>query len=87
MNKLELAPQFVQDIDWHKLKGQKLDLLKTIKGLDIAAIAADSAGNPKTAELLLRQIDSIQGIINLIDGIQDYAVDVCGMDENEVFNN
>jgi len=33
-----------------------------------------------------RQRKSIQGILNLIDTIQDYSVDVMGLSEKEVFN-
>lgn len=32
------------------------------------------------------QEDALTGIINLIDAIQDYAVDVMGVPKNEVFN-
>ena len=40
------------------------------------------------AELLNRIDDSdlLMGIVHLIDGIQDHAVDVLGYDEKEIFN-
>lgn len=47
----------------------------------------------KTALLSIReellspeQGDALEGIVNLIDAVQDYAVDVMGMDKYEVFN-
>lgn len=40
----------------------------------------------KTSQLTTEQDDAVQGMINLIDAIQDYAVDVLGMDKYQVFN-
>jgi len=54
-------------------------LLKKQKGL--LAVLRD-APRPPTDE----ERDAINGILNLIDDIQDYAVDHCGLDEDEVFS-
>jgi hypothetical protein len=32
------------------------------------------------------RLEKLEGIVNLLNEIQDYAVDVLGMDENEVFD-
>ena len=62
---------FFGDIDFAELKKQKLTLLTVISYME-------------TNVPLL--VDDLNGILNLIDGIQDHAVDVLGYDENLVFN-
>lgn len=64
MDKLELAPDFIQNIDWNLLKKQKAQLLENAEQHNL----------------------DVSGIINLIDSLQDYVVDICGVEENEVFN-
>jgi hypothetical protein len=66
---LELAPDFVQKIDWKMLRKQKKDLLKVINNDSVS---------PKEKE-------SLEGIMSLIDHIQDYAVDTCELSERKVF--
>lgn len=66
---LELAPDFVQKIDWGLLRKQKLDLLKVINNDSVS---------PKEKE-------SLEGILLLIDSVQDYAVDTCELPERKVF--
>lgn len=68
---IELAPFFVQSIDWKLLKKQKSDLLIVLS---------------KNESITEEQIESLSGILHLIDGIQDYAVDICGVPETEVFD-
>lgn len=58
------------NIDWSLLRDQKEGLLSVIHNND---------------KLTEPQKDSLQGILHLIDGIQDYAVDELGLDKNEVF--
>ena len=42
--------------------------------------------NIRKEVLSAEQYEALEGVINLIDAIQDYAVDVLGYDKNEVFN-
>ena len=65
---LEVAPQFIQNIDWKLLRKQKRTLLK---------IANDIDNVPK--------LEHVEGIIVLIDALQDYAVDIAELKEREVF--
>ena len=57
-------------IDWGLLRTQKADLIDIIQGDKIES----------------SQRDSLVGILHLIDSIQDDAVDVHGVDENEVLH-
>lgn len=66
---LDLAPDFIQKIDWKLLRNQKHDLLKVINKESV---------NPKEKM-------SLEGILNLLDSIQDYGVDICGLSEGKVF--
>jgi hypothetical protein len=68
---LELAPDFIQKIDWTLLRKQKKDLLKVINKDTVS---------PKEKE-------SLEGIMFLIDSIQDYAVDTCELPERKVYGN
>jgi hypothetical protein len=66
------VPEFIKKIDWKLLREQKNSLLHII----------DTDWNK--LEILP---DSLQGIVNLIDSIQDYAVDTALIaDEEEVFD-
>lgn len=78
-------PEFIKNIDWQLLKDQKNDLLTTIIDLAYDAKEANKAGEEKLASRLTKQSQSIQGIINLIDSIQDYVVDELNIPEKEVF--
>ena len=60
----------LKNIDFKLLKKQKLDLLEIY--LD--------------PQLTDSQYSTIEGVVNLIDAIQDYAVDNLGYDEQKVFN-
>jgi hypothetical protein len=61
-------------IDWQLLKEQKQLLIEII-------------WNEKPTEFKLTEqhTDAIEGIINFLDTIQDYAVDDLGIPEDEVF--
>lgn len=63
-------PQFINDIDWDLLKQQKLSLLYIVNN-----------------NTLINNVisEDVNGIVHLIDSIQDYAVDVVGIDDDIVF--
>ncbi len=62
-------PPHVKNIDWELLKKQKLTLLNLYYNADLGQDA----------------IDDIDGIINMIDSLQDDAVDIYGLEEDTVF--
>ena len=66
----ELTPDCIKNIDWKLLRKQKRTLLKTIIEMD------KGDDNP--------DVDDLDGILHLIDNLQDYAVDVLGLPEHEV---
>lgn len=63
------APKFIKEIDFELLRNQKSTLLELVFD-----------GKSLTKE----QADKLEGIIGLLDGLQDYAVET-GIDENIVF--
>lgn len=69
------TPDFIKRIDWKQLQRQKLIFINMIQDWG----EADDADQREDAE-------EAEGLLNLIDTIQDYAVDELGMDENVVFN-
>lgn len=66
------APHFIKGIDWELLKTQKASLLATITYLE----------NNKVPQLP----EDLEGILSLIDALQDYAVDELDVPENTVFD-
>ncbi len=67
-----LSPEsFIQNIDWKLLSGQKTQLLELI-----------GAPAPK---LPMEAVEALDGIVHLIDGIQDLAVQSRLATEAEVF--
>lgn len=64
------TPYFIEKIDWNDLRIQKTLLLETINNVYV---------NPKHKK-------GLEGILALIDAIQDYAVDEMGVSEMQVFN-
>lgn len=62
-------------IDWEKLKKQKSIFLNMLSDWG----EADDEDQRKDAQ-------EAQGLLNLIDAIQDHAVDVIGLPEKKVFN-
>ena len=80
--KLDQAPEFIRGINWGLLKKQKLDLLRTIAYVE------------ETENV--ERLESLNGILHLIDALQDYVCDEIGMpdymiytlhddDDNEIF--
>lgn len=61
------TPEFLDKMDWKLLRKQKLSLLETINN---DAVDAEHK-------------EGLEGILNMIDTMQDYAVDVLGIDEAE----
>jgi hypothetical protein len=68
-----MANNIFGEIDWALLGVQKKNLIDFI----------DSAEIPPGCRSAT--IESMQGILHLIDGLQDYAVDEHGLGEYEVF--
>ena len=79
-------PEFIQKIDWKLLREQKIDILSIIEDLYFAAKHADNAGEEELSDKYRSQIDSLSGIIILLDTIQDYSVKEMGLSDKEVFN-
>jgi len=71
---LKVYPEFLQKIDWSLLRVQKQELINISDFIEASHYPIKS------------QIDTISGIISLIDTIQDYSVDVMGLSETEIFN-
>lgn len=64
------TPEFLQKIDWALLREQKQTLLK----IAIMSYLTD------------QDHKSFDGLIHMIDSMQDYATDVMGLSDKEVFN-
>jgi len=64
-------PEFIKNIDWKLLREQKYLCLQFIE-----------AGY----EMGRKVPDAVQGLIHLVDAIQDYATDVMGLTDKEVFD-
>jgi len=62
----------IQNIDLNLLREQKEILLEL--------------QYKTTANISAKEFEALDGLINLIDHIQDQAVEQHGLDENEVFN-
>lgn len=75
MAEFNSADEIIDFINFEKLKEQKTKLLSMI---------GDWESSPETPKQ--ETAKEVMGIVHLIDHIQDYAVDVLGKDENEVFN-
>ena len=69
--KLDQAPEFLKGIDWTLLKKQKLDLLYTIADVE----ETDN----------VERLESLNGILHLIDSLQDYVCDEIGIPDYMVF--
>ena len=65
--------EFIDGIDFTELRNQKSTLFKLIVELD--------KGDDDN-----QQVNDLDGILHLIDALQDYAVDVLGWDEKIVYN-
>lgn len=78
-------PEFIKNIDWKLLREQKEDLIQVITDMEFEAERYRKDGEPDGADEIDREAGSLQGIVHLIDAIQDYAVDELGMNESTVF--
>ena len=79
-------PKFIKNIDWKLLREQKEDLIEVVIDMELEAERYREDGEPDGADEIDREAESLQGIINLIDAIQYYAVDELGKSEKEIFN-
>lgn len=68
-------PEFLTKIDWKLLREQKRELSIFIQDIDWERGIQN-----------VPQLSFLEGIIYLIDAIQDYGVDEMGISEEEVFN-
>ena len=64
-----MIPEFINRIDWKLLKRQKASLMELATQSSYVGICEDD----------------IDGIIQIIDSLQDYAVDVLEVPEKDVF--
>lgn len=64
-----MYPEFIQKIDWELLRVQKRVIIEL------------SAMGCFTTE----DYDAFEGLLNLLDALQDYAVDEMGMKDEDVF--
>lgn len=79
-------PRFLSKMNWSLLRLQKSTLLEVIQDYkDRRRYALDSQ-DKETAENHEETIRDLEGILNLIDAIQDYAVDGMGYSEKTIFN-
>jgi len=67
------ALELIKNIDWSELRNQKTVLLEVINHI----IQANKS---------CKESDALNGILSLIDSLQDFAVDELGMDESEVYH-
>jgi len=65
----KVRPRFLSKIDWELLKCQKQELINMTYDTGLTNV----------------QAEAIDGITTLLDSIQDFAVDVMGIDEETVF--
>ena len=72
-------PEFLTKIDWKLLQRQKETLNEVIS--EMLNGRQDSRYRPPQY-----QLDSLEGILCLIDALQDHATDEMGISEKEVFN-
>lgn len=76
-----LSPEVLRKIDWTELRGQKTVLLKLIDEIE------KHNENPTVGLVVPREtVEPLDGILNLIDALQDYAVDEMGISSMLVFD-
>lgn len=61
----------IENINLDLLKKQKIDLISSIDDLEADAKEANKAGCPQLSTIYLSQVESLNGILNLLDAIQD----------------
>ena len=79
-----MIPEFIKKIDWDLLREQKSNIFFIIN--DIEENAQYDSEDEEEIGTYQEWIDSLNGIIELINTIQDYAVDEMGMTDEEIFN-
>ncbi len=78
--------QTCRTIDWSALSKQKQTLLLLVSYLNGNITRKEDEMNVKAfLRSLKKNAKNLDGIISLIDGLQDAAVDVHGVPESEVF--
>jgi hypothetical protein len=84
----EDVPEVLKKIDWTDLRGQKSVLLKLIDVIEnTRPQPVKFEGNEMVAILVPKDAtDALDGILNLIDALQDYAVDEMGVPEMLVYD-
>ena len=71
-----MSNKILENIDFDLLRKQKAQLIEL-------QYRTTPEGNPV---ILSKEYDALEGIINLIDEIQDLAVEELGLKEEDVFN-
>jgi hypothetical protein len=79
----ETAEELISGIDWKLLKEQKKTLLDVI---NLAETVLSNNSKEEIVKPSQELVEDLTGILNLVDTIQDYAVDILKVDENEVFD-
>ena len=74
------TPVVLLGIDWSELRNQKRTLIVVINKLEEGFSTGDVLGNRNSI------ISDLQGILNLIDSLQDYAVDVMGIQAIHIYD-
>lgn len=72
-------PEVLKKIDWAELRSQKEGLLKTIDEIE-------KFNAPNPSDESDQRIGELNGLIALLDALQDYAVDEIGIPELYVFD-
>lgn len=72
---MKTARKIIENIDWKMLSRQKSTLNDLIDNHRYSQFKDEQA-----------KVSDLEGLMSLIDVIQDYAVDTLGKDENEIFN-
>jgi len=74
-----VVPEFIREIDFKLLREQKALLLKIIN-------ICQGANDLTSSEIAtLVKAEELDGIVHLLDALQDYCTDELGIDEIEVF--
>jgi hypothetical protein len=68
-------PDFIARVDFSTLRTQKKSLIEMIDDME-----------KKNAEYYYNELSDLNGILNLIDSIQDFACDVMGMNPIDIFD-
>lgn len=75
------TPVVLLGIDWSELRNQKATLLAVINNM-----VTDVSNDKDTNEQIIAERDDLQGILNLIDSLQDYATEELGIEEIHVYD-